>query len=105
MKDYVTNMIKPGVWEGNIEIVAFTELFELNVNIYDLETYLNPWYSLNYPGAWENISLMYRNNAHYNIFTKKSFNSGNICIKNICNYDLGERDYWLIVKKSKMKDS
>ena len=65
-------MRRNGVWDGNCEIHAFSEIYSVNVNIHELESTLEPSYKFintgasNYP-----IFFMYRNNDHYNSLNLK----------------------------------
>ena len=70
IEDYISKMRRNGVWGGNCEIQA--EIYSVNVNIYELESILEPSYK--FINAWASdhpISLMYRNNDHYNSLNLK----------------------------------
>ena len=55
---YLREMGKQKWWGGNIELVAFSELFEFNISVFDLITDLTPRYSYEYSGSRETISLI-----------------------------------------------
>ena len=56
----------------NYEIQAFNEIYSVNVNIYGLELTLESGYKFINDGASDHpISLMYRNNDHYNSLNLK----------------------------------
>ena len=56
----------------NSEVQAFSEIYNVNVNIYELESTLEPSYKFFNAGAsYHPISLMYRNNDHYNSLNLK----------------------------------
>ena len=60
-------MSRNGVWVRNCEIQAFSEIYIANVNIDELESALESIYKFINTGASDHpISLMYRNNDHYN---------------------------------------
>ena len=57
---------------GNCEIQAFSEIYSVNVNIHELESTLESSYKFINAGASDHpISLMYRNNDHYNSLNLK----------------------------------
>ena len=56
----------------HIELIAFSELFNWTISVYDLETDLSPHYSFENMCAERKIILMYRNNDHYNLLIKKN---------------------------------
>ena len=65
-------MLRNGIWDGNCEIQVFKEIYSVNVNIHKLESTLEPNYK--FINAWASdhpISLMYRNNDHYNSLNLK----------------------------------
>ena len=65
-------MRRNGVCGGNCEIQAFSEIYSVNVNIHELESTLEPSYKFINAGASDHpISLMYRNNDHYNSLNLK----------------------------------
>ena len=51
--------------------MAFSELFEFNISVFDLVTDLTPKYSNEYSRSNEMISLIYRNEEHYNLLMRK----------------------------------
>ena len=56
----------------NCEIQAFSEIYSVNVNIHELESTLESSYKFINAGASDHpISLMYRNNDHYNSLNLK----------------------------------
>ena len=60
-------MRRNGVWGGNCEIQTFSEIYSVNVNIHELELTLEPSYKfINVEASDHPISLIYRNNDHYN---------------------------------------
>ena len=67
---YLREMRKQKWWRGNIELVAFSKLFELNLSVFDLITDLTPRYSYEYSRSSETISLIYRNEKHYNLLVR-----------------------------------
>ena len=72
MDSYIVNMRKPRKWGGHIEIIGFAELFEANIFIYDLVNYLEPRHKMEYSNSFNTVRLMYRNNDHDNLLTKKN---------------------------------
>ena len=72
MDSYILNMRKSRTWGGHIEIIGFAELFETNIFIYDLVTDLEPRHKMEYSNSFNTVRLMYRNNDHYNLLTKKN---------------------------------
>ena len=65
-------MPRNGVWGGNCEIQAFSDIYSVNVNIHELESTLEPSYKFINAGASDHpIFLMYRNNDHYNSLNLK----------------------------------
>ena len=65
-------MRRNGVWGENCEIQAFSEIYSVNVNIHELESTLEPSYKcINFGASDHPISLMYRNNDHYNSLNLK----------------------------------
>ena len=92
IEDYISKMRRNGVWGGNCEIQAFSEIYSVNVNIHELESTLEPSYKFINAGASDHpISLMYRNNDHYSslnlkgsvIVTKHSKNKRNLKLSSI----------------------
>ena len=57
---YLREMRRPKWWRGNIELVAFSDLFKFNISVFDLFTYLTPRYSYEYSRSSETISLILR---------------------------------------------
>ena len=72
MNSYIVNIRKSRNWGGHIEIIRFAELFETNIFIYDLVTDLEPRHKMEYSNSFNTVRLMYRNNDHYNLFTKNT---------------------------------
>ena len=72
MDSDIVNMRKSRTWGGHIEIIGFAELFETNIFIYDLVTDLEPRHKIEYFNSFNTVRLMYRNNDHYNLLTKKN---------------------------------
>ena len=72
MDSYIVNMRKSRTWGGHIEIIGFAELFETNIFIYDLVIDLEPRHKMEYSNSFNTVRLMYRNNDHYNLLTKKN---------------------------------
>ena len=65
-------MHRNGVWGGNCEIQAFSDIHCVNINIHELESTLEPSYKFINAGASDHpITLMYRNNDHYNSLNLK----------------------------------
>ena len=56
---------------NNIELIAYSELFNWTISVYDLETDLSPHYSFENMCDERKIILMYRNNDNYNLLIKK----------------------------------
>ena len=72
IEDYISKMCRNGVLGGNCEIQAFSEIYSVNVNIHELKSTLEPSYKFINDGASDHpISLMYRNNDHYNSLNLK----------------------------------
>ena len=72
IEDYLSKMRRNGVWGGNCEIQAFSEIYSVNVNIHELESTHEPSYKFINAGSSDHpISLMYRNNDHYNSLNLK----------------------------------
>ena len=72
IEDYISKMRRNGVWSGNCEIQAFSEIYSVNVNIHELESTLEPSHKfINVRASDHPISLMYRNNDHYNSLNLK----------------------------------
>ena len=70
---YISKMFKQGTWGGEAEIQAFTEVYNVNVYVHELESTLDPRYRYLNPGASIHpIRFIYRNNDHYNSLTTKS---------------------------------
>ena len=44
IEDYISKMRRNGVWGGNCEIQAFSEIYSAKVNIHELESTLEPSY-------------------------------------------------------------
>ena len=72
MDSYIVNMRKSRTWGGHIEIIGFAELFETNIFIYDLVADLEPRHKMEYSNSFNAVRLMYWNNDHYNLLTKKN---------------------------------
>ena len=78
-KDFITGRIatylrvieKQKWWRGNIELVAFSELFEFNISVYNLIIDLIPRYSYEYSRSSKTISLIYRKEQQYNLLMRK----------------------------------
>ena len=49
--DSLTKMWRNGVWDGNWEIQVFTEVYNANFNIHELESTSEPSYKFVDPGA------------------------------------------------------
>ena len=64
--DYIRKMRRNKVWGGEIEIIAFTELYWTNVAVHDLITSPDPRYFYKNSNSNYTIRLMYRNRQHYN---------------------------------------
>ena len=47
-------------------------LLETYIFIYDLVTNLEPRHKMEYSNSFNTVRLMYRNNDHYNLLTKKN---------------------------------
>ena len=61
IEDCISKMRRNGVWGGNCEIQAFSEIFIVNANIHELESTLELSYKFIKVGASDHpISLMYR---------------------------------------------
>ena len=72
MDSDIVNMRKSRTWGEHIEIIGYAELFETNIFIYDLVTDLEPRHKMKYSNSFNTVRLMYRNNDHYNLLTKKN---------------------------------
>ena len=44
IEDYLSKMLRNGIWDVNLEIRAFSEIYSVNVNIHELESTLEPSY-------------------------------------------------------------
>ena len=72
LDNYLKNKRKNKTWGEYIELIAFSELFNWTISVYDLETDLSPHYSFENMCAERKIILMYRNNDNYNLLIKKN---------------------------------
>ena len=70
--NYLKNKMRNKTWGDRIELIAFSELFNWTISVYDLETDLSPHYSFENMYAEKKIIFMYRNNDHYNFLIKKN---------------------------------
>ena len=63
---------------GNIELMAFSGLFEFNISFSELITNLTQRYNYEYSRSSETISLIYRNEENYNLLkiSKSSIDKG-----------------------------
>ena len=57
--------------DGNIEIVAFSEIFDVSINIFDQITVFDPHYQVKWASTDDKINIIFRNNDHYNVLIKK----------------------------------
>ena len=82
MDSYFVNMRKSRTWGGHFEIIEFAKLFETNIFIYDLVTDLEPRHQMKYSNSFNTVRLMYWNNDHYNLLTKKNTELKDIWVPN-----------------------
>ena len=60
-------MCRNGAWGENCEIQTISEIYSINVNIYELESILESRYKfINFRASDQPISFIYRNNDHNN---------------------------------------
>ena len=69
--DYIQQMRNSSTWGGNIEIVAFSEIFDVSINIFDQITVFDPHYQVKWASTEDKINIIFRNNNHYNVLIKK----------------------------------
>ena len=69
--DYIQRMRNNSTWGGNIEIVAFSEIFDVSINIFDQITVFDPHYQVKWASTEDRINIIFRNNDHYNVLIKK----------------------------------
>ena len=95
---YLREIRKPKWWGGNIELMAFSELFEFNISVFYLITDLTPRYSYEYSRSSETISLIYRNEEHYNLLMRKCKNSIDKGVPNFSKQDIKNRGVWKVIE-------
>ena len=98
---YLREMRKPKWWEGNIELVTFSKLSEFNISVFDLVTDLTPRYSYVYSRSSETLSLIYRNEEHYNLLMRKSKNSIDKGVTNLSKQDIKNRGVWKVIENTR----
>ena len=94
---YLREMRKLKWWRGNIELVIFSELFEFNISVFDIIKDLIPRYSYEYSRSSETISLIYRNEEHYNLLMRKSKISIDKGVQNVSKQDIKNRGVWKVI--------
>ena len=69
--NYIDQLKKSKTWDGEIEMTAFPELFEVDIQVYKYTTsiVLNQKYI--YPISNLTVRLYFLNGYHYNLFPKK----------------------------------
>ena len=101
---YIVNIRKSRTWGGHIEIIGFAELFETNIFIYDLVTDLEPRYKMEYSNSFNTVRLMYRNNDHYNLLTKKKKELKDIGVPKMTKLMAKNKKAWTITENPKDND-
>ena len=69
--DYIQQMRNNSTWGGNIEIVAFSEIFDVSINIFDQIAVFDPHYQVKWASTENKINIIFKNNDHYNVLIKK----------------------------------
>ena len=62
---HVANMRREGYWGTNLELLAFSDLMRLNINIYTSLDQEEPEFQINHPQNEGEINIFLRNWRHY----------------------------------------
>ena len=92
LDNYLKNKRKNKTWGDHIELIAFSELFNWTISVYDLETDLSPHYSFENMCAERKIILKYRNNDHYNLLIKKNDTLNQASIPKITKIEMKNKE-------------
>ena len=71
-KEYVQKMLEDGEWGGEPEIVAFSELYNVNVTVYDAMTSSIPYFTAENVKANHTVHLLMVINNHFNTLNVKN---------------------------------
>ena len=66
------NLKKSRAWDGEIEIIAFLELYEVDIQVYRYTTSIVPNHKYIYPNSNLTVRLYFLNGDHYNLLRKKN---------------------------------
>ena len=58
-------------WGGELEITAFSELFEVDIQVYRYATSIVPNHEYIHPNSNLTVRLYFQNGDHYNLLKKK----------------------------------
>ena len=72
--EYIQKMLEDGEWGGEPEIVAFSELYNVNVTVYDAMTSSIPYLIAENQRATHTVYVLMINNDHFNTLTAKNSN-------------------------------
>ena len=72
--EYIQKMLEDGEWGGEPEIVTFSELYNVNVTVYDAMTSSIPYLIAENQRATHTVYVLMINNDHFNTLTSKNSN-------------------------------
>ena len=104
LSEYISKMLDDGKWDGEPEIVAFSELYCINIYVYDADT--NPvlyWVSEN-PTTNHSVHFFLTNNNHFDTLKPKN-NSNTLSYSKIKKKDNKKKKETQIIKPEKTSNT
>ena len=100
LSEYISKMLDDGEWGGEPEIVAFSELFCVNIYVYDAMTSPVPYLVAENPAANHSVHLLLTNNNHFDTLKPKN-NSNTLSYSKIKKKDYKKKKETQIIKPEK----
>ena len=100
LSEYISKMLDDGEWGGEPEIVAFLELYCVNIYVYDAMTSPVLYLVAENPAANHSVHLLLTNNNHFDTLKPKN-NSNTLSYFKIKKKDYKKKKESQIIKPKK----